>query len=252
MQIQFLHPFQINLSLNFKGISISGFYTIKKFWALNVQRSSTLLNKKGPKNESKGVSKMVSSYQKLATSTLSRNPKSRMETKIKISVSEGNVIVFPKQWDSWQFLNCDHSKDAKLHHNPRIPLNFPLMLASALFIFQCWLSFLVLCRPRSEVNHICFLLENLTTVLCLAFCLLHFLLTHASEAYFSQISQWRALDQASSNSSPPCMMCALAMPMTLRAMPGSRCVSAVPGVTVCNHAVSIESVCLGEARCQEV
>jgi len=54
-----------------------------------------VVNKKCPTNERIIVSKMVSSYQKLATSTLSRNPKSRIETKIKISVSEGNVIVFP-------------------------------------------------------------------------------------------------------------------------------------------------------------
>lgn len=98
----------------------------------------------------------------------------------------------------------------------------------------------------------CFLLENLTIVLCLAPCLLHFLLTHASEVYFSWISHWRALDQATSNSSPPCTMRALAMLMMLGVMAGSCCVSSVPWVTVCNYAVSIESVCPGEARCQEV
>ena len=157
-----------------------------------------VVNKKCPTNERIIVSKMVSSYQKLATSTLSRNPKSRIETKIKISVSEGNVIVFPNMLtpdNFWIVITARTLSTTTAPGHLWIPHWY---FASALFIFQHCLSFLVLCRPSLEVNHMCSLLESLTTVLCLALCFLHFLLTHASEAYFSE----RVFGQASSNSSP--------------------------------------------------
>lgn len=43
----------------------------------------------------KVLARWCQSIKELATSTLSRNPNSRIEAKIKISVSEGNVIVVP-------------------------------------------------------------------------------------------------------------------------------------------------------------
>lgn len=184
MQIQFLHPFQINLPLNFKEISISGFYTIKKFWALNVQKLSTLLNKKGPKNESKGVSKMVSSYQKLATGTLSRNPKSRMETKIKISVSEGNVIVFPNKLTLDNFWIVITARTLSSTTTPGyLWISHDTCFSTIHFSVLAFIS----CSLQTKLwgESYVFSLGKPNNSPMLAFCLLHFLLTHASEAYFS-------------------------------------------------------------------
>lgn len=54
-----------------------------------------VLNKKGTKKEVKVLARWCQNIRELSTNTVRRNPNNRTETTIKISVSEGNVTVFP-------------------------------------------------------------------------------------------------------------------------------------------------------------